>query len=299
MPFGGALLATGILGAGASIFSGIMGASAAQKAAAIQKAAADAAAANVSGFANAGAKAISDSTPIANTAVNDAKTQGNALLSTANANNIARNQPSLDAGNQATGDLSALSEAPGFKWDEATDPGYQFRMEQGLKALQNSGAARGSAMGGSAVKANLQYGQDYASNEYQNSFNRFQTDRTNKAAMFGTLIGSGDQAASRDQQSEDFTAGTQSANTMDAGKFVGSNTMAGTLAATNMQLQGAESAGQLQVGGANAEAAGKVGAANAWTGAANGVSGTAQNMLLLHMLSGGGGGGGGTSDQWG
>ena len=47
-------------------------------------------------------------------------------------------------------------------------PGYDFRMKQGMDALQSSAAARGGLYSGAAMRDALQYGQDYASNEYGN-----------------------------------------------------------------------------------------------------------------------------------
>lgn len=280
-------LITSAVGAGASLIGGGLASSAASKAAKI-KADSDLAAGDVvQGYANAGAKEISDSTVVANSGVDASKTSANALLSSANDANIARNAPTLAAGQQATSDLGDLSKAPGFQWDESTDPGYQFRLQQGVKALQNSGAARGSGMGGAALKGITNYAQNYASSEYNNSFNRFQTNRTNQAGMYSTLINSGNQAAGLDQQSTDFSSGLQSSNDMDAGKFIGSNTMAGTAAATGMQLQGAQARANAITGAGTANASGVVGSANAWNGALTGVAGAGQNALLYTMLSGG------------
>lgn len=52
------------------------------------------------------------------------------------------------------------------------DPGYQFRTKQGLQALENSAAARGVLRSGNTYKALEDYGQESASNEYQNVYNR-------------------------------------------------------------------------------------------------------------------------------
>lgn len=52
------------------------------------------------------------------------------------------------------------------------DPGYQFRLGEGLKALQRSAAARGTLLTGGTLKGLQGFAQDYASNEYQNAFNR-------------------------------------------------------------------------------------------------------------------------------
>jgi hypothetical protein len=45
-------------------------------------------------------------------------------------------------------------------------PGYQFRMDQGREAIENSAIARGGLLSGNTMKAITDYGQDYASNEY-------------------------------------------------------------------------------------------------------------------------------------
>jgi len=63
--------------------------------------------------------------------------------------------------------------------DFQADPGYAFRMTEGLKALDRQAAARGGLISGAALKASQGYGQDLASQEYMNAFNRFQTNRTN------------------------------------------------------------------------------------------------------------------------
>lgn len=52
------------------------------------------------------------------------------------------------------------------------DPGYQFRLDEGNKAINASLAARGLGNSGAALKSLTKYGQDYASGEYGNAFNR-------------------------------------------------------------------------------------------------------------------------------
>ena len=45
-------------------------------------------------------------------------------------------------------------------------PGYQFRLGEGLKALERSAAARGTLLTGGTLKGLTRYGQEFASNEY-------------------------------------------------------------------------------------------------------------------------------------
>jgi hypothetical protein len=52
------------------------------------------------------------------------------------------------------------------------DPGFKFRRDEGNQAMERSAAAKGSILSGGTQKALAQYNQDYASNEFQNVFNR-------------------------------------------------------------------------------------------------------------------------------
>jgi len=52
------------------------------------------------------------------------------------------------------------------------DPSYRFRFEQGQKALETSAAARGTLLTGGTAKALEEFGQQFASTEYQNLYNR-------------------------------------------------------------------------------------------------------------------------------
>lgn len=80
--------------------------------------------------------------------------------------------------------------------DYQADPGYAFRLGEGQKALERSAAARGGLISGGALKAATRYGQDAASQEYQNAFNRYQINRTNQLQPLGNLMASGQSAAS-------------------------------------------------------------------------------------------------------
>lgn len=54
----------------------------------------------------------------------------------------------------------------------AMDPGYQFRLDEGLKSGRNIAGARGMLNSGATAKALTRYGQDYASGEFNNIYNR-------------------------------------------------------------------------------------------------------------------------------
>lgn len=78
--------------------------------------------------------------------------------------------------------------------DYQEDPGYQFRLSEGLKALDKSAAARGGLLSGGALKGISRYGQDMASQEYQNAYNRYTTNQTNQYNRLASAAGLGQTA---------------------------------------------------------------------------------------------------------
>jgi hypothetical protein len=93
--------------------------------------------------------------------------------------------------------------------DFQADPGYAFRMSEGMKGLERSAAARGGLLSGSMLKGIQRYGQDMASQEYTNAFNRYQTNRAAQLNPLQSLAGVGQTSANTLG-----AAGTQFANTM-------------------------------------------------------------------------------------
>ena len=151
-------------------------------------------------------------------------------------------EPWRQAGAGALSQMSAGT-APGGDFnrdftlaDFQKDPGYQFRMDQGQRGLEAGAAARGGLLNGGTLKALSRYGQDYASGEYSNAYNRFNNDRTQRFNRLSSIAGTGQTAAT------------------NVGSF-------GTQTAANI--------GQTQQAMGNARASGYVGQANAIN---NGVS---------------------------
>jgi hypothetical protein len=91
------------------------------------------------------------------------------------------------------------------------DPGYQFRLNQGLNALQGSAAARGSLQSSGTMKDILDYSQGAASQEYQNAYNRFSQNQQFNANQIQDAWSrlNGDRSAS---QTADQNAFNQYAN---------------------------------------------------------------------------------------
>ena len=144
-----------------------------------------------------------------------------------------------------------------------TDPGYAFRMSEGMKALDRSAAARGNLLSGATLKGAQRYGQDLASQEFQNAFNRFQVQRTNTLNPFQALSGTAQTSA---------------------------NVLGGQAGQLGQQL------GSNIIGAGNAAAAGQIGSANAIVGGVGQGINFYQNQQLMNRLypvRGGGGFGGG------
>lgn len=136
------------------------------------------------------------------------------------------------------GDPNAANYGAGMKPFDASkmyeDPGYQFRLNEGLKNLDRTAAARGGLLSGGALKAGERYSQDYAANEYTNAFNRYWNERNQILNPLQSLLGQAQTTANQ--------LGTMGANY-----------------ATN--------AGNNMMAAANARASGYVGGTNALTGA--------------------------------
>lgn len=155
--------------------------------------------------------------------------------------------------------------------DFQQDPGYGFRLSEGMKALERSAAARGGLLSGSMMKGAQRYGQDLASQEYQNAFNRYQVNRSNQLNPLQSLMGAGQTAT-----------GVMGNAAGSYGAQAGNNMMVG--------------AGQYAAGmtdAARARASGYVGSANAFNNALGGVGNMYMQNNLLSALKPPGGAGGG------
>ncbi len=118
--------------------------------------------------------------------------------------------------------------------DFTRDPGYQFRLDQGQKGVENSASARGMTQSGAQMKALDRYNSDYASNEYQNAYDRFNNDRTTSFNRLSNLAGMGQ--TSNNQLS---AAGSNYANQASEAAYQGGNAAsAGSMAGANAVNQG-------------------------------------------------------------
>ena len=149
------------------------------------------------------------------------------------------------------------------------DPGYAFRQAEGMKALERSAAARGGLLSGGTLKGIQRFGQDLASQEYGNAFNRYQIERNARLNPLQSLMGSGQSAV----------------NTMTS----------------NIGQSGQNEQGNI-LGAGQARASGYVGSANALGGALGSIGQAAASFPLMqaqanYFNSLGRGGGGGSVIQ--
>jgi len=135
--------------------------------------------------------------------------------------------------------------------DYQADPGYGFRFDQGMKALNSSMASRGLGVSGPAIKGAINFGQGAASQEYQNAYNRYVNDQATQRNALAGLTGYGPTAAS--------TIGA-------AGQNYASNTgNIGMTTANTIGGLGTNTASQI----ANADLTGAAARQSAYGGAAN------------------------------
>lgn len=203
--------------------------------------AADLAGTNVVSTANTGAQAVTDAAGAAGKTITDTAATGatNALSAADLAN--ARLDPYAKSGADATSTLDAgLADGGQFatKFGASnipTDDGYAFREQQGELAQQRAAAARGTVSGGGFAKALEDYAQGNASQEYQNAFNRFTTER---AARVGAL---------QDLAHTGLTASTtQGANTIGATEYGGTLNTGAAENAGGLNVDASKFAGTLR-----------------------------------------------------
>jgi hypothetical protein len=78
------------------------------------------------------------------------------------------------------------------------DPGYQFRLSEGQRAMAHGATpGRGGLVSGNTLKAMQDYAQNSASGEYQNAFNRYQTERNARLNPLQSLAGVGQTAVNQ------------------------------------------------------------------------------------------------------
>jgi hypothetical protein len=167
---------------------------------------------------------------------------------------IGLQEPFRQTGVNALADYGTASQYTPFGMEQfQADPGYQFRMSEGLKALERSAASRGILQSGGTLKDITRFGQDAASQEYQNAFQRYLTERQAKLQPLEYRIGLGQAAASGQAANVGSTATNVGGLTTSLGDIRAAGTMGQANAYNNMlsnisglATQGANAYGQYQ-----------------------------------------------------
>ena len=156
----------------------------------------------------------------------DANISSNQLMALMNEQNRARQEPFYQAGLSALPDyvtgIRGTEEdrkagragslvRPFAMSDYQADPGYGFRMSEGMKALDRSAASRGNLLSGSTLKSAERFGQDMASQEYNNAYNRYVGNQATQRNALAGLTGFAPTASSA-MQAGDTAYGSNAAN---------------------------------------------------------------------------------------
>lgn len=105
-------------------------------------------------------------------------------------------EPFRQAGVNALPELIAASRYTPFGMKQfQADPGYQFRLREGLRALDQSAAARGGLLSGAQLRGVTRFGQELGSQEFTNAFNRYQAERAARLNPLQSLAGMGQSTA--------------------------------------------------------------------------------------------------------
>jgi hypothetical protein len=145
-------------------------------------------------------------------------------------------EPFRQAGVNALPELVEASRYTPFGMEQfQADPGYGFRLKEGLRALESSAAARGGLLSGNTMRGITRYGQGLASDEYTNAFNRYQAERAARLNPLQSLAGMGQSnAATMAQQAgqygQNMAQGAAAMGNIRASGYVGqTNALTGAL----------------------------------------------------------------------
>jgi hypothetical protein len=195
-----------------------------------------------------------------------------------------------DYGRFKTADFTPTDFAAGI------DPGYGFRVREGLKAVDRQAAARGGLISGNALKASQAFGQEAASQEYTNAFNRFQIIRGNTLQPFQMGAAAGQSAAAmQGQANANFgSAGGQAIANAGQGASsaygaLGTGTYNafgnyGTGVSNTLGAYGTNVSNNL-IGAGNAAASGYVGGANAVNSTISGLANAYYQNKMINTFA--------------
>lgn len=136
--------------------------------------------------------------------------------------------PWRQAGIQALGKLERGVQDGTFdpsRFQFQKDPGYQFRLQEGINALDYSAAARGRLQSGAQARATTRYASGLASQEYQNAWNRNASSKSQNFNQLASLAGVGQTANQAVNQARSNMAANVGQATTQAGNAIAQNAM--------------------------------------------------------------------------
>lgn len=250
-----ALAIPAVISAGSSIFSGISGRNAAKKAGTAQADAAEATIKESQARVDQGQQDISKAASTASSWTAPAADWAQSLM-----------MPYVKGGERAETQLNDILGAPveKFSYDPskvADDPGYQFTLAQGMKALEQSAAARGQALSGGQLKAIGQFSEGnaatYENQFYNQALSTFDTNRDTLQQRVGNLFG---------QTSQGMQGGQYAGNVgIQQTEFASEAEQKAAALRANLGLEGTKIDANARTGGSNATAASILGANGSMT----------------------------------
>lgn len=121
-----------------------------------------------------------------------------------------------------------------FQYNPASDPLYNFTLQQGSAAITNQASALGGVNSGATQLALQNYGQNTAQSSYQQEFNNYQTQLNSIFARLSGSANAGQNAAAGLGGIGASTAAQQGSNTIGAGNAQA----AGTIGSANSVSSG-------------------------------------------------------------
>lgn len=192
---------------------------------------------------------------------------------------------SYDADGTPHAGTPSATNADGKQNIEALDPGFDFRYQQGIDALQKSAAASGGLFSGGTLKSLMDFGQQDASNEYSNVYSRakdewstaYQKAQQEYSNAYGIFTGN---------QNNVYNKLTSVSNSgQSAASSLGSLGSSASSQFGNIIGNANNSNANLITGQGNANAAGVVGAANANSSSLSDIANNALGYATLGRSS--------------
>lgn len=168
-------------------------------------------------------------------AYRDAANQANSTLTDTYNKIRADYNPYTSVGSNAAGKLNNyLNNTPQFKMaDFYSDPGYQFTLQQGQNAVNNSAAARGGLLSGAAAKGLADYTTGLANQTYGDAYNRYMQNRQQTYNELTGATGIGMDATGAVSNAGLSTGSQQAQNTFNAISGAGNAQAAGIYGLTS------------------------------------------------------------------